>query len=173
MFCFAGQGVSLENGWSIYRGAVVAHLQTSPASPLTKHQSSSPSRGVKTSVTHSAGCYIFQSGSLQNGHESAKQDMPRCLRQQCIYLWGIDRDSISASYLYGFYEIWIMFLCHLYCFLFTTELCSTFRDVSNVFCWSLWHEKRDLFSFFGWSNDTISNIFMHGLYYLSLFIWRD
>lgn len=44
-----------------------------------------------------------------------------------------DQFSISASYLYGFYEIWITFIYRLHSFPFTVELCSTFRNVPNVF----------------------------------------
>lgn len=42
------------------------------------------------------------------------------------------RFSISASYLYGFYEIWITFIYRPYCVPFTMELCSTLRHVANA-----------------------------------------
>ena len=38
-----------------------------------------------------------------------------------IYLWETDEFTVSASDLYGCYEVWIMFIYHLYCFLYTME----------------------------------------------------
>ena len=44
-----------------------------------------------------------------------------------------DQFSISASYLYGFYEIWITLIYRPYISPFTVELCWTFKDISKCF----------------------------------------
>ena len=59
--------------------------------------------------------------------------MPGCLRRPYIYLRVNDQFSISASYLYGFYEIWITLIYRPYSFPLTMELCWTFKDISKCF----------------------------------------